>query len=108
MGKKKILEKKNKELIDFLMGFYQVMVSIFEAKFPSDPIRSILTRVHLFEIINFHKRTAEEKGITIPEMGETFREYINKWNEYILTKESDLQNVIKNYNKKSEVPSYVS
>lgn len=92
------------------MGFYQVICSIFEgsAKFPKDPIRSVLVNIHLFEIINYHKRLVEEKNIKLPEMTEFYKNYINNWNEYILSKEPDLQAVVETWKIKDKRPSYVS
>lgn len=108
--KKKLSKTEKGEILESLMGFYQIILSIFGEgcnKFEDEKLSALIIKAHIFEIINFQAKRAVDKKLPIPEMTKIYSNYIDTWNAYILTKEPDMKKIIKDYLTSGRV-SYIS
>jgi hypothetical protein len=92
------LRRKKKKLIDSLMGFYQIVSTIYEdsEKFEESSVRGLMINTHLDFVFPFHKEIVEKHKLPIPNVKKLFKSYIDDWNILIKKEEPHLQELIDN------------
>lgn len=101
MTKKKRLNRKEKrKVIESLMGYYQATLSIFSEgckRFEDRNLSALIIKAHMHEIINFHAERAIKVNLMLPKITEIYKDYIDVWNQHILSKEDDMKKLIKDH-----------
>ena len=102
-------KKEVNKIINSLMSFYTLMAAIYEqsAYFETPVISGLMTRVHLQELLNFHKAKTVKEKILVPKLDELYEDYLKEWGVYIRGKEEYLKKIIDDH-KKTIRYSYIS
>lgn len=88
--------RTKRKLIDSLMGFYQVISTVYldSEKWEDDDVRGLMINAHLDYLFNFHKGLVEKYKIPIPKTKKLFKEYIDGWNKTIVDKNPALSDIL--------------